>query len=67
MNTRSALNMKEEVCLEVELLNQACLDLVAQIERLEKENARLKKKVMEGNGKPGRPRLSDSNETGGCL
>jgi len=38
--------MKEEVCLEVELLNQACLDLVAQIERLGKENARLKKRIM---------------------
>jgi hypothetical protein len=59
--------MKEEVCLEVELLNQACLDLVAQIERLEKENARLKKRAMEGNEKSGRPRLSDSNETGSCL
>jgi len=68
MTTRSALNMKEEVCLEVELLNQVCLDLVAQIERLEKENARLKKRAMEGNGKPGRPRLlSDSNETGSRL
>jgi len=29
--------------LEIELLNQACLDLVAQIELLKKENARLKK------------------------
>jgi len=53
MVTRSDTNVKKEVCLEVELLNQACLDLVAQIERLEKENARLKKRVMEGNGKSG--------------
>lgn len=29
--------------LEIELLNQACLDLVDQIEELKKENARLKK------------------------
>lgn len=29
--------------LEIELLNQACLDLVGQIEELKKENARLKK------------------------
>jgi hypothetical protein len=55
--------MKEEVCLEVELLNQTCLDLVAQIERLEKENARLKKKVMEGGDGPrGRPGLSDNTQ-----
>jgi hypothetical protein len=59
--------MKEEVCLEVELLNQACLDLVAQIERLERENAELKKKAMEGNGNPGRSGLSDNNEIGSCL
>lgn len=58
--TRSVTTMKKEICIEVELLNQACLDLVAQIERLEKENARLKKKAMEGNGKPGRSGLSDN-------
>lgn len=46
MVTRS----KEKTDFEVELLNQACLDLVAQIEQLKKENARLKKKAEEGNG-----------------
>lgn len=44
MVTRSVNNIKEEICPEVELLNQACLDLVAQIEQLKKENARLKKR-----------------------
>lgn len=67
MVMHSNTNMKEEVCLEVELLNQACLDLVAQIERLEKENARLKKRVMEGNGKSGESGLSDNNEIGSCF
>lgn len=67
MTTRSAINVKEEVCLEVELLNQACLDLVAQIDRLEREIAQLKKKAMEGNGKPGRSGLTDNNEISSCL
>ena len=44
MVTRSVNNIKEDISPEVELLNQACLDLVAQIEQLKKENARLKKK-----------------------
>ena len=48
MATRSVTNMEDEISSEVELLNLTCLDLVAQIERLEKENARLKKKAMEG-------------------
>lgn len=59
MVTCSANNIKEEVCSEVELLNQACLDLVAQIEQLKAENARLKKLFEEenesdgGSGSPG--------------
>lgn len=56
MTTRSAINVKEEVCLEVELLNQACLDLVAQIDRLEREIAQLKKRQwreMENQEDPG--------------
>ena len=51
MNKPSVTKTDEEVFIEVELLNQTCLDLVAQIERLEKENARLKKMATEGNGK----------------
>ena len=51
MNKLSVTKADEEVFVEVELLNQTCLDLVAQIERLEKENARLKKMATEGNGK----------------
>jgi len=43
MATRSVTDMEDEISPEVELLNLTCLDLVAQIERLEKENARLKK------------------------
>ncbi len=43
MVTRSANNIQKEICPEVELLNQACLDMVAQIEQLKKENTRLKK------------------------
>jgi hypothetical protein len=49
MVTRSTHNAEEEVCLEVELLNQTCLDLVAQIEQLKKENTRLKKMQKKGN------------------
>ena len=60
MNKLSVTKADEEVFVEVELLNQTCLDLVAQIERLEKENARLKKMAMEGNGKSGGLRLSDN-------
>ena len=58
MATRSVTDMEDEISPEVELLNLTCLDLVAQIERLEKENARLKKKAMEGDGSRGRPELS---------
>lgn len=59
MVKRTVTNMKEDVCLEVELLNQTCLELAAKIERLEKENAWLKKKALEKNGSRGRPELSD--------
>ncbi len=53
MVTHSVDSIKEEIYPEVELLNQACLDLVAQIEQLKKENARLKEKAKEeaGSGK----------------
>lgn len=44
MTTRLVNHAEEHTgLLEIELLNQACLDLVAQIEELKKENARLKK------------------------
>ncbi len=39
MVTRSANIIQKEFCPEVELLNQACLDMVAQIEQLKKENS----------------------------
>ena len=45
MVTHSVDTIKEEICPEMELLNQACLDLVAQIEQLKEENARLKKRL----------------------
>jgi hypothetical protein len=51
MATRLVSDAKEEVYLEVELLNLACLDLVDQIERLEMENTQLKKKANEGKWK----------------
>jgi hypothetical protein len=52
MVTSSVTNHQKEICPEVELLNQACLDLVAQIEQLKKENTLLKKmKEKEGEGK----------------
>jgi len=54
MVMRSDNNRKENIFLEVELLNQACLDLVAQIEELKKENARLRKKAKEGSGSGGK-------------
>ena len=44
MATRAVNHTEEHTgLLEIELLNQACLDLVDQIEELKKENARLKK------------------------
>jgi len=39
--------VSEEISPEVELLNQTCLDLVVEIEKLKKENARLKQKVRQ--------------------
>jgi hypothetical protein len=61
MATHSVNNMKKEISPEVELLNLACLDLVAQIERLEKENARLRQKAREGDSSGRRgSELSDS-------
>ena len=47
-----SINSEEKICPEMELLNQACLDLVEQIEELKRENAWLKKLVLVkgGNG-----------------
>jgi hypothetical protein len=59
MNTHIDINKEEEMYLEVELLNQACLALAEQIEQLEKENAQLKIEVQEGNGSLVKPELSD--------
>jgi hypothetical protein len=53
MDARPVNNIKEEIGLEVELLNQACLDLVAQIEQLKKENARLKAMQKREGGEEG--------------
>ena len=57
MMTCSANSVEETVCPEMELLNQACLDLVVQIEELKKENARLKeqvkREVRQGGSEPG--------------
>ena len=53
MVAHSVKNVKDEIGLEVELLNQACLDLVAQIEHLKKENARLKKMQKREVGEAG--------------
>jgi len=39
--------VSEEISPEVELLDQTCLDLVVEIEKLKKENARLKQKVRQ--------------------
>lgn len=55
MNKPSVTKTGEEGFLEVGLLNQTCLDLVAQ-----KENDRLKKIAMEGNGNSGRSSLLDN-------
>jgi len=48
MVSYSSSTSKGEISPEVELLNQACLDLVAQIEQLKKENARLKQMKEKG-------------------
>ena len=37
---------EEKICPEMELLNQACLDLVEQIEELKKENTWLKQLIL---------------------
>jgi hypothetical protein len=58
MVTRSANNIEKEICPEVELLNQACLDMVAQIEQLKKENTRLKKMKEKGDGSGRRSRVN---------
>jgi len=58
MVTRSANNIQKEICPEVELLNQACLDMVAQIEQLKKENTRLTKMKEKGNGSGRRSRVN---------
>ena len=47
MGTHPVNNIEEEIHPEMELLNQTCLDLVAQIKELKKENASLKKLVQE--------------------
>jgi len=39
--------VSEEISPEVELLDQTCLDLVVEIEKLKKENTRLKQKVRQ--------------------
>jgi len=62
MNTRIDINKEEEMYLEVELLNQACLVLAEQIEQLEKENAQLKIEVQEGNGSLVKSELSDTKK-----
>ena len=61
MATRSVNDIEGEICPEVELLNQACLDLVAQIEELKRENTWLKKLIREGNGSGVRSGLSENS------
>ncbi len=61
MGTHSVTEAKETVSPEVELLNQACLDLVAQIEQLKKENAQLQKMAERVNGSGERPGLWDNS------
>jgi len=61
MVTHSVNNIEGDFSPEVELLNQACLDLVAQIEQLKKENARLKKEMKERSKSAGRPGLSSTS------
>lgn len=52
MAMESINSVQEEINPAVELLNQTCLDLVAQIEELRKENARLKQ-LAGGQKEPG--------------
>ena len=61
MPTRSVNDVEEEIYPEVELLNQACLDLVAQIEELKRENTWLKKLMREGSGSGVRSELSENS------
>ena len=46
MLTCSVNSSEEKICPEMELLNQACLDLVEQIEELKKENVWLKQLIL---------------------
>ncbi len=50
MDASSVESINAEVNPAVELLNQTCLDLVSQIEKLKRENARLKKKARAQKG-----------------
>ena len=50
MAMSSSNTVYEEIIPAVELLNQTCLDLVDEIGKLKKENARLKKKVSKRKG-----------------
>jgi len=59
MYKNSVINNKENISEEVELLNLTCMELVAQIERLEKENARLKKEATQESGSRGKPGFSE--------
>jgi len=50
MTACSANKIETDICPQMELLNQACLDLVTQIEELKEENTCLKKLLEERNG-----------------
>ena len=62
MVTHSVNNFEGDFSREVELLNQACLDLVAQIEKLKRENAGLKKEMQERIKSAGRAGLSNNSK-----
>lgn len=42
----SVNSSEEKICPEMEFLNQACLDLVEQVEELKKENIWLKQLIL---------------------